>query len=228
VSGGDPVEPAAKAEERGGGPVDVTDPEQQAPPAAQRPGGGQMPDGLLHQRTQPCLATVVGAFRLGEPIDGAAVADGGVPGRAGLGQAAKAPVDEGDDLGGVQGLADPRQGEQLVFVAAARPAAVAVQQVAMDGGDRDALGGVGVALGVIEDLLVAQDRGRGTRVASPSTTTASPAAAISASGVASVARSVTKVPSGWQMPRPARVPSSRSRLSPTSVLQIPTMRAARR
>ncbi len=37
-----------------------------------------------------------------------------------------------------------------------------------------------------------------------------------------------KVPSGWQKPRSPSGPSSRSRLSPTSVLEIPTMRPARR
>jgi hypothetical protein len=37
-----------------------------------------------------------------------------------------------------------------------------------------------------------------------------------------------KVPSGWQYPNPASSASSRSMLSPTSVLEIPTMRPARR
>jgi hypothetical protein len=37
-----------------------------------------------------------------------------------------------------------------------------------------------------------------------------------------------KVPSGWQKPRAASGPSSRSRLSSTSVLEMATMRAARR
>ena len=36
------------------------------------------------------------------------------------------------------------------------------------------------------------------------------------------------VPSGWQNPSAPSAPSSRSRLSPTSVLEIPTTRAARR
>jgi hypothetical protein len=38
----------------------------------------------------------------------------------------------------------------------------------------------------------------------------------------------TNVPSGWQKPSVASLPSSRPRLSPTSVLEIPTTRAARR
>jgi hypothetical protein len=37
-----------------------------------------------------------------------------------------------------------------------------------------------------------------------------------------------KVPSGWQNPSVASGPSNRSRLSPTSVLEIPTARPARR
>ena len=75
---------------------------------------------------------------------------------------------------------------------------------------------------------LAHPRGRCTRVASPSTTTASPEAAISPSHWPSSSRVVMKVPSGRQNPNPANGPSSRSMLSPTSVLEIPTMRPARR
>jgi hypothetical protein len=75
---------------------------------------------------------------------------------------------------------------------------------------------------------LAHPRGRCTRVANPSTTTASPAAAISTSSPRRSSRVVMKVPSGWQKPRAPSGPSSRSRLSPTSVLEIPTMRPARR
>src|SRR6266536_61197 len=75
---------------------------------------------------------------------------------------------------------------------------------------------------------LAHPRGRCTRVASPSTTTASPAAVISPSQWRRSSRLVMKVPSGWQYPRAASGPSSRSRLSPTSVLEIPTARPARR
>jgi hypothetical protein len=38
------VEPAAEADQRGGGPEDIPGPVQQAAPAAQRPGSGQMPN----------------------------------------------------------------------------------------------------------------------------------------------------------------------------------------
>src|SRR6266540_2149356 len=75
---------------------------------------------------------------------------------------------------------------------------------------------------------LAHDLGRCTRVASPSTHTASPERAISPSHRRSSSRVVMKVPSGWQYPMAASSPSSRSRLSPTSVLEIPTARPARR
>jgi hypothetical protein len=71
-------------------------------------------------------------------------------------------------------------------------------------------------------------RGRCTRVASPSTRTGSPVTAISANRPRRSARLVTNVPSGWQQPSVTSSPSSRSRLSPTSLLQIPTIRPARR
>jgi hypothetical protein len=58
LSCGNPVQPAAQADQRAGGPVDVPDPVQQPAPAAQRPGIGQMGDRLLHQRAQPCLQAV--------------------------------------------------------------------------------------------------------------------------------------------------------------------------
>src|SRR5215218_5183480 len=71
-------------------------------------------------------------------------------------------------------------------------------------------------------------RGRCTRVPNPSTSTASPERASSESQQPSSARVVMKLPSGWQKPTAASSPSSRSMLSPTSVLEIPTMRPARR
>src|SRR6266545_8382337 len=75
---------------------------------------------------------------------------------------------------------------------------------------------------------LAHDLGRCTRVASPSTHTASPERAISASHWRSSSRVVMNVPSGWQYPMVANSASSRSMLSPTSVLEIPTARPARR
>jgi hypothetical protein len=68
---------------------------------------------------------------------------------------------------------------------------------------------------------LAHPQGRWTRVAGPSTQTASPAPAHLHQQRAQVIRVATKVPPGWQKPRAARAPSSRSGLSPTSVLQAP-------
>jgi hypothetical protein len=104
------VEPAAEADQRGGGPEDIPGPVQQAAPAAQRPGSGQMPDRLLHQGAQPGLATVVGAFGGGALISGAPVAGRRVPVRPSLGQPSKPSVDQGGDLGIIQDLVDPPKG----------------------------------------------------------------------------------------------------------------------
>ena len=79
VSCGDSVQPAAEAHQRPSGAEDIPGPVQQPPPAAQRPGVGQVRDGLLHQRAQPCLQAVVGPLGVAEPVDGAAVPKRGVP-----------------------------------------------------------------------------------------------------------------------------------------------------
>src|SRR6266498_826603 len=146
LSCGDSVQPAAEADQRAGGPVDVPDAVQQPAPAAQRPGVGQVGDGLLHQRAQPRLQAVERPLRVAEPVLGAAVPDRGVPVPAALGQPAEPAVQQGGDLDAVEQLAKPCQLDELVLVAAARPAAVQPQQVAVDGRQRQALGGVGVAL----------------------------------------------------------------------------------
>src|SRR6266508_4468096 len=63
------------------------------------------------------------------------------------------------DLDLVQDVLQACQDDELLLVAAARPAAVHPQQVAVDGRHGQALGGVGVALGVVQDLLVAPAAG---------------------------------------------------------------------
>ena len=228
ASCGNSVQPAAEADERAGGPVDVPDAVQQPPPAAQRPGVGQVGDRLFHQRAQPCLQAVERPLLLGELVFGAAVTDRGMPVLARLGQAAEPAVQQAGDLDLVQRVVEPRQLDELLLVAAARPATVAPQQVTPDRAHRQTLSGVGVALAVVQDFWLAHPHGRCTRVANPSTQTASPAWAISASSSRSWSRLVMKLPSGWQYPTAASGPSSRSRLSPTSVLEIPTARPARR
>src|SRR6266536_4044501 len=60
--------------------------------------------------------------------------------------------------------------------------------------------------------------------AQPAPVHASPTSAISASHSPSWSTVVMNVPSGWQNPRQPSGPRSRSRLSPTSVLEMPTAR----
>ena len=71
--------PSAEADQCGGGSVAGTDPVQQATPASQRPGAGQLPDRLLHQGAQAGLVAVVGALSVGQPILGPPIPDRGMP-----------------------------------------------------------------------------------------------------------------------------------------------------
>jgi len=70
---------------------------------------------------------------------------------AALGHAPKPSIQQARHAAGIQHLVEPRQRDELVLVAAARPAAVTPQKVAM--------GGVGVAFGVVPDLLVGPSAG---------------------------------------------------------------------
>jgi uncharacterized membrane protein len=97
------VEPAAKADQRGGCPVDVADTVQQPAPAEQRPGAGEVADRLFDQRAQSGLKPVVGALLVGELVLDAPVSDRGMPVLAGLGHAPKAAVDQGGHPGGRPG-----------------------------------------------------------------------------------------------------------------------------
>ena len=169
------------------------EPVEPAPPAAQRPGIGQMPDRLLYQRAQPGLATVVGALPVREPVRGAPVPDRGVPVLAARGHAPKPLIQQARHAAGVQHLIEPRQRDELVLVAAARPAAVTHHK-----------------------------RSPWTVDTAKPWAVWAPAAAISPSHSRRSARVVMNVPSGWQYPSPASPASSRSMLSPTSVLEIPT------
>src|SRR5829696_1642603 len=187
-----------------------------------------MPDRLLHQRAQPRLAAVERPLPIAEPFLGATVPNRRMPVLARLGHAAEPSVHQAGDLDTAQHLVQPCQFDELVLVAAARPAPVHPQQVAVDGRQRQALGGVGVPLGVYSTFWLAQPRGRCTRAASPSRHTASPVRAISESQQRRSSRVVMKLPSGWQYPSAASGPRSRSMLSPISVLEMPTARPARR
>src|SRR5512132_2887420 len=156
---GDSVQPAAQADQRTGGPEDLPDTGQQPTPPPQRPGACQMGDGLLDQGSQSCLQAVVGALVVAEPVDGAAVPDRDVPVLPGLGQPTEPAVQQACDLDVVQDPLQPGQLEEFVLVAAARPAAIDPQQVAPDRDDRQALGCVGVSLGVVQHLLVGPPAG---------------------------------------------------------------------
>jgi hypothetical protein len=147
------MEPSAEADQDGGGSVDGTDPAQQATPAPQRPGAGQMPDRLLHQGARPAWSQLWRAQRRSadpwsaDPRSGHASAGGSWPAR-------ESPINQGDGPRDVKHLSDPRQRQQFVLVAATGPAALTPQQIAVDRGHHHALGGVGVALDVIQHLLV--------------------------------------------------------------------------
>jgi len=106
-------------------------------------------DRLLDQRTQPRLAAVERPLPAREPILGSPVPDGCMPVLAALGHAPKPPVQDGHHAAGIQHVTQPRKLDQFLLVAAPRPAAVTLQQVTVNGGHRKALGGVGVALGVV-------------------------------------------------------------------------------
>jgi hypothetical protein len=231
LSRGNPVPPAAKADERTSGAEDVPDPVQQPAPAAQRPGACQVGDRLLHQRPQPRLQAVVGPLLLGEPVDGAGRSiprpghtsarepwpARGAPGPAGSpprpsSSTPPSPASASSSCSWqLPGQPPSHHSRSPQAVEMARPWAVWVCRLAS-----------------YSTFWLAQPLGRCTLVASPSRQTASPAPAISASHRRRSSRLAMKLPSGWQKPRSPSGPSSRSRLSPTSVLEIPTARPARR
>jgi hypothetical protein len=135
LSCGNPVQPAVKADERRGGAADVPGAVQQPAPAAQRPSVGEMGDRLLDQRAQSSLQAVERPLGVAEAVLGAAVADRCVPVLTHLGQPAESPIQQAGDLDIVEDPLQPCQFDELVLVAAARPATVAPQQVAVDGRD---------------------------------------------------------------------------------------------
>jgi DDE superfamily endonuclease len=228
LSRGDSVEPAAQTDQRAGGAEDVPDPVQQPAPAAQRPGIGQMRDRLLHQRAQPRLQAIVSPLLGAEPVDGAPVPDRGVPVLVLLGHASEPAVQQAWDLDLVEHPFKPCQRQQFVLVAVARPAPSSHSRSPWMVETATPWAVWLWRLQSYRTFWLAHPRGRCTRVARPSTTTASPDAAISTSSARRSSRLVMKLPSGWQHPSAPSSPSSRSRLSPTSVLEMSTILAARR
>src|SRR6266508_5558088 len=178
LSCGDPVQPAAKADQRARSPKDVPDPVQQPAPAAQRPGVGQMADRLLHQRAQPCLQAVERPLLECQAVDGRAVPDRGMPVLARLGHAAEPPVQQATTSTSSSAPCSPAspssscswplpgqppstQSRSPWMVDSARPWAVWACRLAS-----------------YRPFWLAHPLGRCTRVASPSTSTASPEVAI--------------------------------------------------
>src|SRR5512132_2011 len=187
-----------------------------------------MPDRLLHQRAQPRLAAVERPLPIAEPVLGATVPNRRMPVLARLGHAAEPSVHQSGDLDTAQHLVQPCQFDELVLVAAARPAP-SIHNRSPWMVDSVRPWAVWVCrLASYSTFWLAQPRGRCTRAASPSRHTASPVRAISESQQRRSSRVVMKLPSGWQYPSAASGPSSRSMLSPTSVLEMPTARPARR
>jgi hypothetical protein len=222
------VEPAAKADQHASAAEDVLDPVQQPAPAAQRPGVGKVGDRLLHQRPQPSLQPVERALPVGEPILGPAVPTGACQCSRGLASprnprssrlatpAASSTSPNPDSSMSscswqLPGQPPSHHSRSPRLVDTTTPWAVWACRLASN-----------------STFWLAHRAGRCTRVASPSTTTASPTSAISASHWRRSSRLVMKVPPGWQYPSAASLGSSRSRLSPTSVLEMPTARPARR
>jgi hypothetical protein len=122
----------------------------------------------------------------------------------------------------------PRQGEQLLLVAAARPAAIQPQQVAVDGGQRQALGGVSMPLGVIEHLLVAPPAGALHPGPEPVQQHRLPGGGHLPKQLDKLVQGRHEAAVGLAEAEVGQGPNSRSRLSPTSILEMPTARAARR
>src|SRR6266498_338416 len=134
-----------------------------------------------------------------------------------LGQPTEPAVQQAGDLGVVQQVVQPRQLDELVLVTAAWPAPPSTHNRSPQTVLTARPWAVWVwRLASYSTFWLAHPRGRCTRVASPSTKTALPDAAISASHWRRSSTVATNVPSGWQNPRSASGPSSRSRLSPTS------------
>jgi hypothetical protein len=138
------------------------------------------------------------------------------------------PIQEARHAGGLQHLVEPGQRDELVLVAAARPTAAAPQKLAPDGRHRQGVGGVGVAFGVVPDLLVGPSAGSLHPGRQPVDQDRLAGSGHLPRRSRRSSRVVMNVPSGWQYPSVASPPSSRSMLSPTSVLEIPTIRPARR
>jgi hypothetical protein len=168
-----------------------------------------MGDGLLYQRAPACLQAVVGPLGVAEPADGAAIPDRGMPMLVCLGQ----PAEPRSSRLATSTSSSTRPVRPVQGVRARGSCPASRRPPPTTGRPRwwrpPGPGGVEVAFGVVQHLLVGPAAGRCARVASPSTQTASPAAASSQASGAGSSRVVMKVPSGWQNPpRQARQAAS--------------------
>jgi hypothetical protein len=137
------------AGQRAGGAEDVPDAVQQPTPAAQRPRIGQMPDRLLTSARGPACkrlnarrASLTRSLVLRSPAGACQCPRPSARPR-------NPPVQQAGDAGDVPYL---RRTRQPTSSCSWQPAAVAPQQVAVDGGRRQALGGMGVPFGLVERL----------------------------------------------------------------------------
>ena len=201
------MQPPAEADQRPGSAVQIPNPVEPAPPAAQRPGIGQMPDRLLHQRAQPGLAAVVGPLPVGEPVLGRRSPTGAC-------QCSRR-------LAMPRNPRSSRLATPLASSTSSSPDSVTSSCSWQLPGQppshhkRSPWAVWAWRLVSYQTFWLAHPRGRCTRVASPSTKTASPVRAISPRRSRRSAMVVMNVPSGWQYPSAASPASSRSMLSPT-------------
>jgi hypothetical protein len=194
------VEPAAQTDQRPGGAEDVPDPVQQPAPAAQRPGVGKMGDRLLHQPAQPRLSrlnarcpsvsrSMVRRSPTGACQRSRALAMPRNPrsSRLTTSTSSSAPASPASPSSScswqLPGQPPSTHSRSPQIVLTARPWAVWVCRLAS-----------------YSTFWLAHPRGRCTRVASPSTHTASPTSAISARRSPSSSRLLIKAPFGLAQP----------------------------
>jgi hypothetical protein len=228
LSCGDSVQPPAEADQRRGSAEDVPeavepaparcvttrrwpDDRSTAPPArVALPGSGRRPAGC--RRAGPWC---------GGPRPGYASARDPWP-------CPKPPVQQARHAAGVEHLAEPGQRDELVLVAAARPAAVTPQQVTPRRWTPPGPGRCGRGVWRHTRPSGWPFRWGAAPGRQPVDHDRLAGECLLRQPLAQVRKVVMKVPSGWQYPSVASASTSRSRLSPTSVLEIPTMRPARR
>ena len=136
LSRGDPVQPAAKADQRAGGPEDLPDAYSSPHQRRSDQALARWPIDCSTDARSPACRRLHLRWASVSRVDGAAVPDRGVPVLARLGQPAEPAIQQAGHLHIVQDLLKPGQLHKLVLVAAARPTTIQPQQVTPDRGDR--------------------------------------------------------------------------------------------